>query len=785
MNDDATRLLEELGGIGTGRIDDPSDQSSDALLESLSAESSELDKWYLLLVELAYILNASFQDAHYWEGVESKQDTFLQFVKTLHQLDRMQAHDRTIRIKYRGSQLTGLSAKLDYVIQFGERVVDYNVVSELIKRQGIRFKHFEGRIKKAFGAFAEQAISNISLKILGRSQRSLELMRISMRILSCFNQAAENLTPITFERNGKQRSLVPIADEYGQLDPNLTLVAALNNLDESTMQGLVRKVASMAGGNNDDFSEERYSVIYQTFFKVKNLRDKLTKPPLEVNGNKSLVRFMSQGETAPDEVLHAEFAGGSVGQANLNIDPAILKNGVAQFAKATFKGSIQHAQLAMKSVFAQDYNQVNLKILGQRFKLLSHLLNSMEKSPQGQQIIDAVLQTLQTAVDQVPDELLDDLVVQDNVVKFWSGEKELVIGATDDNLLDVLEVSKWRAIDRKRNRSVINPFEPMDYEDYQTMAERFDITVVDAEQIVSLFNNCFDKQHNFQRANFAKNVPDFKRFEKHILEILWEFLKETPERKDRLPLLNSLQLLVDETPKRLKAIKILLSDFIVNPFVIRFPDRNAIMLVNQFLRTYNKERNIDIEVTPEEVLLVVVGLDRKVAGYASWRVDGEQPKFLHKIIMIRKRLIEALEEYESEEDRLPIRFLLALEREVHLFLALAGGETAAMVLRSALKVYGNPDSQVYRMKESAAHMTSLIQHLAATVRGFGRVGDSEDLVLLDEIKEYKDGFLNLDVKNQRHEALIKRTMGWIDMAKNEIVSRSTQIAKNLASNQDD
>ena len=747
----------------------------DLLFEGLSADSDDLDRWQILMVNLAYALNASFRDVHYWEGVESKQDTFLQFVKTLHQLDRMRGHDRTVRINYRGSHQTDLCAKLDYIIQFGDLVVDYKIVSELIKRQGLRFKHFEGRTKKAFEALAEQAISNVSLKIPGRSQRSLEIMRISMRIFSCYHQAAETMTPITFEKNGKPCAITPVADEYDQPDPNLTLVAALNNLNESTMQGLVRKIASMGGGNNDVLSGEQFSSVYQTFFKVKSLRDKLTRPSLEVNSNKSLASFMSRSETAPDEVVIEAFDSSAVCPANLNIDPAILKNGVAQFAKAAFKGSMQHAKLAMKSVFARDYNQVNIKILGQRFKLLSHLLNTIEKSPSGQQVMGGVLQTLQTGIDQVPDELLDDLVVQNNVVKFWSGEKELVVGETDDNLLDILELAKGRSIDRKRSRSVINPYEKLEHEDYQTLAERFDITLADAEQIVSLFENCFDKYHNFQRAFFAKHVPEFMRFEKHIFAILWEFLKETLERKDRWPFLNSLQLLVNETQLRLNAIKILLSDFIMNPSEIRFPDRNAIMLVNLFLRTYNKEINMDIEITPEEVLLVKVGLDQKVAGCASWRVEGESHRFLHKIIVIRKRLIEALEAHEVEENRLPIRFLLALEREVHIFLALVG-ETAALVLGSALKVYGNPDSQVYRMKESAGQMTSLIQHLAVLIRGFGRVGNTEDLVLLDEIKAYKEGFLDLGGKDQRHEAQIKRIMGWIDMAQNEISSRPPQAA---------
>jgi len=774
MDDNAAKLLEELGGNGTTDNDDASELSSDACLDTLCDKSDEQDKWHILLVELAYVLNASFRDVHYWEGVKSKRDTFLQFVKTLHELDRMPEHDKCVHINYRGSNLTDLPAKVDYIIQFGQRVVDYNVVSELIKRQGLRFKHFEGRIKKAFEAFAEQAISSVTLKIPGRSKRSLELMQISLRIFSCYNQAAETLTPITFDKNGKPCSLMPQTDEFGQPDPNLTLLAALNDMDENTMQGLVRKVAPMAGGNNNAVSEEQYSHVYQTIFKIKALREKLIRPPLEVNCNNSLAAYMNQGKTAPDDVVIQEFDSSSAGLVNQEIDPAAVKNGVAQFAKAAFKGSMPHAKLAMKSVFARDYNQVNMKILGQRFKLLSRLLNTMDKNPKGRRIIDGLLEILQTGIDQVPDELLDDLVVQDNMVKSWSGEQEVVIAEIDDNLQDVIEVSKRRAIDRKKQRDIISPYETLEQADYQTLAERFDTTLADAEQIVSLFENCFDRHHNFQRINFIKSIPEFLRFQKSIFEILWDFLKETPDGKDRLPFLNSLQFLIRETGQPIKAIKILLSDFILNPSVNNFADRNAIMLVIQFLRTYNKEENMDIEITPEEVLLVKIGLDQKVANYAAWRVDGGQKKFLEKIVNIRKQLIEGLGNSNKDGQLLPIRFLLTLEREVHILLALAGGNTAAMVLRSALKVYGNPDSQVYHMQESAGHMTQLIQHLAALIRGFGRVGNMEDLALLDEIKEYEAGFLNLSAKDQRHQALIKCIMGWIDVAKNEINSRPHQ-----------
>ena len=153
-----------------------------------------------------------------------------------------------------------------------------------------------------------------------------------MRIFSCYSQAADTMTPITFEKNGKTCDIRPVVDEYDQPDPNLTLVAALNNLNDSTLQGLIRKITPMGGENSDVPTGEQFSSVYQTFFKVKNLRDKLIRPPLEVNSNRSLGTFMSRGETAPDEVVIEAFDSSAVGPANLNIDPAILKNGAAKFA---------------------------------------------------------------------------------------------------------------------------------------------------------------------------------------------------------------------------------------------------------------------------------------------------------------------------------------------------------------------------------------------------------------------------------------------------------------------
>jgi hypothetical protein len=252
---------------------------------------------------------------------------------------------------------------------------------------------------------------------------------------------------------------------------------------------------------------------------------------------------------------------------------------------------------------------------------------------------------------------------------------------------------------------------------------------------------------------------------------LWEFLRETPRRRDRLPFLNSMQLLVSEIGQPKQAIKILLSDLLLKPDEISDPDRNALMLIIMFLRTYNKEINMDIEITPEEVLLVQVGLNQSVVQYTAWKINAELKKVVEKMTTIRKRLLASLEMEGSDDQVMPVRFLMALEREAHIFMSLVGGDTAAAILRSALNVYGNPSSQVYMLTESEQYFSVLLQHLAVLIRGLIRVGQPADIELLKRVKSRQDTFMELS-EAPRHSAQVRRTLAWVDTAVREIETRS-------------
>ena len=814
MNNSADDLLEQLGGLGSGQGASPAPRKNDEQTASNLQSTEKMDQWRILLVDLVYLLNASFRDAHYWEGVKTEKDTIQQFVNILRELKQMPEQDGRVKIVFRGSPGTKLDSKSDYVIRFGKLNVDIQAISAVIKRMGIRLKHIEGRLTKAFEVLSAQGIETIFVSIPDSFDDALEKMRICLRIISCYKKAVSDDIAIEYTQNGDEHSVRPMLNEVHQPDPNLTMLAALNELTPEKLQEIVQKVSALMKQPNFARSGIQSANAYQTIFNIKSLRQRLKRPLIEINSTRSAQGMTDQQSTSgaaagkgsdaegsaagpaatqgtgsggqsadPGEAQGSgeggEPAGPGAGQDSggpggippAAVDPAALRANITKFVEEAYRDSPDKAGHVMNSIYSDDYRQLDPTGLERRLNLITDLLTTLQNNEQGQQFMEAVVHQIQAGVDQIPKDVLDDLIVQDDVIKIWDGEDEKIIGSADENISDIIETSKERANTRQKMRADLRPDAGFSDEDVEQLSETFDISVNEAREIAKLFRACFDAQGNFQRVLFEKKVPELVQYPKRIFEILWEFLRETPRRGDRLPLLNSLQLLVKELQQPKQAIKVLLADFLVDPAEVYYPDRNAMMLAIQFLRTYNKEINMDIEITPEEVLLVQVGMDERVRHYAAWKVDGEQKKFVKKVITIRKKLLASFEQEGSDANLMPIRFMLALEREVHMFLALVGGATTAAVIQSALKVYGNPASQIYRLEKSRQYTSSLIQHLAVLIRSLGRIGQPTNIALLDEIQSRRETFLGLS-EEPRHAAQIRRTMGWIDAAKREISGRT-------------
>ena len=776
MSDSADNLLQQLGGVGSPGGESTSPQETVEQKVTAVQSSEQLDHRRMLLVDLVYLITGAFRDLHYWEGVKTDRDTTKELVKILHELQQTPQNDGVLRIEYRGRPGTKVSEKTDYIIRLGDLEVDVAAVSAIIKRIGIRVKHIEGRIIKSFEAFSAQGLDTIFIKIPDASDESLENLRVCLRIISCFKKALEEDAAIDYVKNGQPLSVKPVLNESRQPDLNLTQLAALNDLSPKNIQEMIQKVAALM--KRPDFARSGLpsANVYQAIFNIKSLRQRLARPAIELNSDRAPQATKSQkGATAgADGRGSGPGAGGSGGGGSggspVKIDPAMLKANMAKFLKEAYGDSPEKAMQVMKTIYGDDYHQLNLAGHAGRLQLITDLLATLESNDKGRALMENVLERIQGGMDRLPKEVLDDLIIDGDEIKIWKEGEEKLIGKSDDNLLKVIDTSKDRCAARKKMRSALRADGQFTDQGYAQLSKTFNISIQEAEEISQLLKSCFDGHGNFQRALFEKNMPGFAEHPKRIFEILWEFLREIPRRSDRLPFLNSLQLLVKEIKRPKQAIKILVSDFILDPAEVNFPDRNALMLAIQFLRTFNKEINMDIEITPEEVMMVNKGLEPGVRRYLAWKIDGEQKRFVEKIVTIRKKLIQSFEQEGSDLKVLPIRFLLALEREAHIFLALVGGKTATAVIQGALNVYGNPASQIFLLKESPHYMTGLLQHLGILIRGIGRVGQESDFTLLDNIKKRQREFFNLS-EEPRHTALVRRTLGAIDTAKYDISQR--------------
>nr|HID58682.1 hypothetical protein [Desulfobacterales bacterium] len=329
---------------------------------------------------------------------------------------------------------------------------------------------------------------------------------------------------------------------------------------------------------------------------------------------------------------------------------------------------------------------------------------------------------------------------------------------------------KRRSNTKKKIQAVIRHGIDFDAKDYETIAKDFGIPVEAARHLVNLLKRCFHKDGHFLRKSFEANIPEFARYEKKVFEFLWHYLKETIRRSDRVAFLNSLQLLIEHVDQRKKALRTLLEDFLDDRSKVNFSDRNALMLANLLIRKYNKELNNDVEITPEEVLLVVEGLDRDVLNTGREFIETNQEDFFEKIRTIHNQLREVLNSDETSTQRMPLRYLFTLEREIYIFLSLVGGGTALSVIRSAVKEYGDSESEIYFLKKSMDHLQTLLQILRVVVRGLGRIGGRKELPLLESVKKHQEWLLGLG-EGSSHKELVMRIIGWVDTSMEKISIR--------------
>jgi hypothetical protein len=746
LDAEAERFFRELGGIETDirtRLI-PRNEEMDAIL---SKEEEQLDVWYMLLVDAAHLIGSFLSDARLLEGTAADNRTFSEMLSVFSKISQRPFHDHSLLIRYRGiPKESTRMGKTDYQVVFGDITVDMDKVASIINRRGSDLAYLSARAAQAFDALSDSRINNLYVRFPGENSDAQDNLFVCLQILSRYEMARKTNSPIFFLKKGNRQFCPIMFNESNRSDLNLTMLAGLNGMKPEVVHSLIQKVGELMAQAGDSLVSQQTVNVFSMLFNFKKIREKFVQPAIEVNNVQWLIQ---------------EKDGTKITREKIQVGRLIMDS---------YEDSPQEAARVLDSVYGDDYKTVSTTDLGQRLHLASDLLDTIKNAGDAQ-IEQEVVKNIEMRLDIVNDDVFDDIFIDGSVLKTRIGGKEKALSEKlHEKLIGLVNFFKARVRAKKKMKSMLSGAIDFDAQDFEVLAKDFNMPLHAAKNLIRLLKDCFDAEGSFRRAAFEQNIPDFARYEKKVFEFLLYYLKETVNRNDRVAFLNSLQLLIAKLQQPQKAISILLDDFFQEAANISFSDRNSIMLSTLLLRKYNQELKLDIEITPEEVLLVKDGLSKEVVSFVSDFILQNREKFFQKIRSVHKGLLSALAGEAAADNQMPVRYLFSLEREIYIFLSLIGGAISVSVLKSALKEYGNPDSDIYRLPESQKNIAGILQLLKVLIRGMSRGGIANDMPLMVEIKARQEDFLGFD-KSPVFLDNIARIMEWVEKAGQEMRMR--------------
>ena len=733
LDDEAQRLFDQLGGIDKRERGHSAHGSGEGFSSDPLGEEQELmDLWRIVLVDFVYVL-AQFLSKIKLHGVKSvRAEDVAPIIDMLTKIHEMSDRNGRVLIRYRGMRMPDEKfdfERVDYVVACEGFTADIPIIKALANRKGIVMSHLPGKLKAAFDRFPSLNINSICFTLGEWQQRDRDLMWTTLQAVGQFFGAYKSKIPLKGDGNTEEASFSVVYNDNGEPDPNLTLLAAANGLKAENIQALVRKLRGLMKQPEAMDALEQYVSAYDALFAFKNVQAKLHKPPVEINNLRRLVVGND------DEVFTPE------------------KSEVVRMIAQRLGGSPQKLVQTIDSVYGNDFSAMTPENLNARLMRVSRLLDSPGKNPFSQKAEKEVLSSVEKRLGQVRDDVFEALAVT---------QPETHAQTLTQKLQGMVVYFKRRVLTKKKIKDMAHAPVDFDAQDYEAVARDFDISVEEAKAFLELLKGCFDGAGNFLRNGLEKNIPHMAKYGVKIFDFLWHYLRKTLSRKDRVAFLNFLQTLISKMHQTPAALTLLLEDFCSTPHEVLFSDRNSIILANVLLRKYNKEIHNDIEITPEEVLLVREGLSPEAVKAAGDVIDNLTDAFFQKIRTIHGKLLRGFQKGEEDEG-MPLRFLLSLERECYIFLALIGRPPGHTVIKSAVKTYGNPGSEIYRKKRGKGFEEACLKHLRVAVRGLSRYEDKNDLPLLMDVRNMEKTFLAIR-KDQAFRDSVQKAMQWLDSA---------------------
>ncbi len=738
LDSEAQELFNQFKGTESWKEDPAHGQGSDRLAQSLLAEQKRLDTVRILLIQLTCLISRYLANDRFVGQASEESHTFQKLAKVLLQLSQLASHLGGVFIRYRGTPADDtLPDKYDYEVVIGNTAVDSHMAPRVAQRSGPAASRLPDQLLKAFTVLADYGVNNIFIRIPDDLDVHLPEMQLCLKILSGFRQARHTGAPFRLATTQAELTIPLINDENMFPDPNLTLMAGINQLSSEAMQGLVEKIDTWLRRKGNT-SQKNYAGIYNAAVDLPKIRAKLKRPPVEMNNVKWLIAENEDDSASLEKVYIAQLAMDTVGATPLKVVKMI------------------------KSVYGDDYARIDKSMLAERLGFSSDLLLAAENRDKEDELKQEVLGNLEARLDQVKDHVIDDVQVRE--ASRQEGVEGQVVGpdVVDSRVYRMVSFYKGRSSTRKKMVGMVHRAIDFKSRDYDILAKDFSITLEDAKTLVQHLKSCFADDGSFKKNSFIHAIAHFRQYEQKIFAFLWHHMKDAILPKDRVAFLNALQTLTAqmELPKR--AFKILIEDICSDPGSVQFSDNKAVMLANLIVHRPDKTL-ADYEITPEDIVVNRHNIDAMVVQYAAWRIDKDREKFFAKVETVHSKLAEALRLGETREKKIPVPVMLNLERELFIFLSMVACDTGKAILRSAVREYGEPQSDIYHYKESATHMGGILQNLRVALRGVGTVGTLNDIAILEAVKKRNEDFQRL--KNDRQfRTQAKLVTDWADEA---------------------
>lgn len=714
LDKEAEELFKQLGGI----------EKREALsiigeiAQAYEDEQAKSDPYRIGLIELVKDVCAGFLHHKFFKERHTIKANINNIVEGIKKLAEMPNHDGQILIRYRGLHSSEIKPiELDYVISFGDLIVTLESALTLARRHQETHAHLHAHLIEALSVFRANSITTLFIRVPQNKEEDPGPLAPSMEILYQYYQAVKETSPIVMTLDGEEVQVPLINDLDNQPDPNLTMVAGLNGLDMASMRALMEEVDEIIKDESEDIPLCDITNVFNAIFSIGRFKEKYTKPPVEIDNVKWLMMASDQ------EILQ---------QQKMQLINTVFEK---------FGGASQEAIQVINTLYEGDLNSFSPYDVGVSLHKITGVLEEIEVRDKGKDVEDELLNNVEERLEPVNDELLDDIQIKGDMIEASRPGEEPFTAKVHGKIIDLVKFFKGRSQTRKKLIAIMTEAVTFDDHDYDIIGRMFNIPVEEAPRLVENIEALFDQKGNFLRSSFEARIPEFAKYGANILFFLWVYLKEMKQKSDRIAFLNALQFLIAKLERPEDGIKTLLEDFISNPTEALPSDRNAMVLANILVRKENWEIGTEIEITPEEVLLVDDNINQQAIEAAKEAVIQGEDDFIRKVETIHTDTKQWLWGITGEDEALSIKYLISLEREIYIFLSILNPPIALHVLRNAIKAYGNPRGQVYGLKESRNNLNPLVTLLRVVVRALERVGTPADIEALRGIKDKQQEFL--------------------------------------------